>query len=59
MGANVLAIFPVPNGWMRKTRTMMAHETPTTVDCVMFELTTVILDHQPVNMCADCRDEIL
>lgn len=43
IGANVLAILLVPKGWIRKTRTRMAQETPTTVDEEMFGFTTVIL----------------
>lgn len=31
IGAKTLAIFVVPNGWMRNNNTKMAHETPTIV----------------------------
>jgi hypothetical protein len=43
IGAKQFASFPVPNGWIAKTSTMMAHEIPTTVELVMLGFTTVIL----------------
>jgi hypothetical protein len=44
IGAKVLAILLVPNGWMAKTRPRIAHDTPTTVDEEIFGFTTVILE---------------
>lgn len=43
IGAEVLAILVVPNGWITKTSTRIPHEMPTTADVDMFGLTTVTL----------------
>jgi hypothetical protein len=43
IGANVLAILLVPKGWIRKMRTRMPQETPTTVELEMLGFTTVTL----------------
>ena len=44
-GANALAIFEVPNGWMRKSRTKMPHVVPTIVAVEMSSFTTFRLNH--------------
>lgn len=41
MGPNVLAILVVPRGWIAKSSTRTAHETPVIVDNVILEFTTV------------------
>lgn len=43
IGAKVLAILVVPNGWMTKTSTRIPHEIPMTADVDMLGLTTVTL----------------
>ena len=43
IGANVLAILLVPNGWIRKTRARIPQETPTTIEEEMSGFTTVML----------------
>jgi hypothetical protein len=40
IGANVLAIFVVPNGWIANNKTRMVHDTPMIVAVVTFGCAT-------------------
>ena len=57
-GANALAIFEVPNGWMRKSRTKMPHVVPTIVAVEMSPLTTFRLS-QRLSVRAVCTQRFL